>query len=86
MNRTAADEVPQPFYFGGYLEVEGDAQNYFTYGLQCLGGWQGTWVQLDVIEDVSPRREDVLCLATKFNMLNLSPIHFRDAVLDSVNG
>ena len=67
-------------------EVEGDAQNYFTYGLQCLGGWQGTWVQLDVIEDVSPRREDVLCLATKFNMLNMSPIHFRDAVLDSVNG
>ena len=66
-------------------EVAGDVQNYFTYGLQCLGGWKGTWVQIDLIEDVSPRREDVLFLATKFNDLHLSPIHFRDAVLDSVN-
>ena len=46
----------------------------------------GTWVQMDVIEDVSPSRENVLFLAERFNTLGLSPLHFRDAVLDSLNG
>lgn len=39
-----------------------------------------------VIEDVSPSRDNVLCLASQFNRLGLSPVHFRDAVLDSING
>ena len=29
---------------------------YCTYGLECLGECRGTWVQMDVIEDVSPSR------------------------------
>ena len=53
-----------------------------TYGLDC----QGTWVQMDPIEDVSPSRDNVLHLASCFNRLGLSPLHFRDAVLDSLNG
>ena len=59
---------------------------YCTYGLECLGECRGTWVQMDVIEDVSPSRENVLFLAERFNTLGLSPLHFRDAVLDSLNG
>lgn len=59
--------------------------DYPTYGLQCLGDWEGTWVQMDVIEDVSPNRDSVLHLANRFNHLQLSPLHFRDAVLDSVD-
>ena len=59
---------------------------YCTYGLECLGECRGTWVQVDVIEDVSPSRENVLFLAERFNALGLSPLHFRDAVLDSING
>ena len=61
------------------------AEDYLTYGLQCLDDCRGTWVQMDVIEDVSPSRDNVLHLADRFNDLQLSPLHFRDAVLDSVN-
>ncbi len=57
-----------------------------TYGLACLTECQGAWVQTDCIEDVSPSRDNVLCLASQFNRLGLSPVHFRDAVLDSING
>jgi len=66
-------------------QVKEGAQDYLTYGLQCLGDCMGTWVQMDVIEDVSPSRDNVLHLADQFNHLQLSPLHFRDAVLDSVN-
>ena len=55
-------------------------------GQFCFGECRGTWVQMDVIEDVSPSRENVLFLAERFNTLGLSPLHFRDAVLDSLNG
>lgn len=65
--------------------VKEGTQDYLTYGLQCLGDCMGTWVQMDVIEDVSPSRDNVLLLADRFNHLQLSPLHFRDAVLDSVN-
>lgn len=65
--------------------VKEGAQDYLTYGLQCLGDCMGTWIQMDVIEDVSPSRDNVLLLADQFNHLQLSPLHFRDAVLDSVN-
>ena len=34
---------------------------------------QGAWVQTDCIEDVSPSRDNVLCLASQFNRLGLSP-------------
>ena len=61
-------------------------EDYCTYGLECLGECRGTWVQRDVIEDVSPSWENVLFLAERFNTLGLSPLHFRDAVLDSLNG
>ena len=57
-----------------------------TYGLACLTECQGAWVQTDCIEDVSPSRDNVLCLASQFNRLGLAPVHFRDAVLDSING
>ena len=40
---------------------------------------------MDVIRDVSPSRENVLVMASRFNDLALSPLHFRDAVLDSLN-
>ena len=43
-------------------------------------------MQTDCIEDVSASRDNVLCLASQFNRLGLSPVHFRDAVLDSING
>lgn len=66
--------------------VEDSAQGYCTYGLECLADCRGTWVQMDVIEDVSPSRDNVLFLADRFNSLGLSPVHFRDAVLDSLNG
>lgn len=65
--------------------VSGETESCPTYGLQCLGDWEGTWVQMDVIEDLSPNRDRVLHLADRCNHLQLSPLHFRDVVLDSVN-
>lgn len=65
--------------------VKGGTDEYLTYGLQCLGDWKGTWIQMDVIEDVSPSRDNVVRLASRFNALHLSPLHFRDVVLDCVN-
>ena len=66
-------------------QVQNGAGDYFTYGLQCMGDCKGVWVQMDLIEDVSPSRENVLRLADQFNSLQLSHLHFRDAVLDSVS-
>lgn len=65
--------------------VQDSTQGYCTYGLECLADCQGTWVQMDMIEDVSPSRDNVLFLADRFNSLGLSPLHFRDAVLDSLD-
>ena len=66
--------------------VQDSAQGYCTYGLECLADCRGTWVQMDLIEDVSPSRDNVLFLADRFNSLGLSPLHFRDAVQDSIDG
>ncbi len=65
--------------------IQDETQRYMTYGLQCLGDCMGTWIQIDTIEDISPIRDTVIHLAERFNHLQLSPLHFRDAVLDSVN-
>ena len=58
---------------------------YHTYGLLCLMNVVGKWVLMDRIEDVSLSQDSVLALADRFTELQLSPLHFRDAVLDSVN-
>ena len=65
--------------------VQNDPNGTCTYGLECLTDRQGAWVQWDLIEDVSPSRESVLSLAARCNALGLSPLHFRDVVLDSIN-
>ena len=39
-----------------------------------------------VLRTSPPAGDNVLCLASQFNRLGLSPVHFRDAVLDSING
>ena len=61
------------------------ADTYYTYGLQCLCKLSGQWIQLDMIQDISLCGDDVFSLASRFNTLQLSPLHFRDAVLDSVS-
>lgn len=65
--------------------MQNDPNGTCTYGLECLTDRQGAWVQWDLIEDVSPSRESVLSLAARCNALGLSPLHFRDVVLDSIN-
>lgn len=55
-----------------------------VYGLQCLEARQGHWVRVDVIEDISTRQDPVLEMAERFNALALSPLHFRDVVMDRV--
>ena len=62
-----------------------DGVEYLTYGIQCMGDWTGDWVQMDAISDVSFQRESVVHLTELFNRLQLSPVHFREAVLDCVN-
>jgi len=44
-----------------------------------------TWVPVDVIEDISTAPDNVLRMAERFTALELSPLHFRDAVLDQVS-
>lgn len=66
-------------------QIKTDAQDYVTYGLQCVEQSMDTSVQLDLIEDISVDRAYVLHLAERFTRLQLSPLHFRDAVLDSVS-
>ena len=81
-------DVTQPksvWYRTVCSQVNSDAEDYFTYGLQCMGDCKGVWVQMDVIEDVSPSRDSVLRLADQFNSHQLSHLHFRDAVQDSVS-
>lgn len=56
-----------------------------TCSLQCLCKLSGQWIQLDMIQDISLCGDDVFSLASRFNTLQLSPLHFRDAVLDSVS-
>lgn len=65
--------------------LEQDGVDYLTYGIQCMGDWKGDWVQMDAIQDVSFQRDNVAYLTDLFNRLQLSPVHFRDAVLDCVN-
>ena len=65
--------------------LEHDGVDYLTYGIQCMGDWEGAWVQMDVIEDVSFQRENVVHLTDLFNRMQLSHLHFREAVLDCVN-
>lgn len=65
--------------------VQNDPSGACTYGLECLTDRQGAWVQWDLIEDVSPSRESVLSLAERCNALGLSPLHFRDVILDTIN-
>ena len=65
--------------------LEQDGVDYLTYGIQCLGDWNGDWVQMDAIEDVSFQRENVVKIVDLFNRLQLSSLHFREAVLDCVN-
>lgn len=79
------DQIQQVRYQTVCSMVQDTPETYCTYGLECLGDCAGTWVQMDVIRDVSPSRENVLVMANRFNDLALSPLHFRDAVLDSLN-
>ena len=62
-----------------------DGVSYLTYGIQCMGSRSDGWVQLDAVKDVSFQRDSAVFLADLFNRLQLSPVHFRDAVLDCVN-
>ena len=60
---------------------------YCTYGLECLGECRGTWVQMDVIEDTLPSRGECSLPGRAAHYLwACPPLHFRDAVLDSLNG
>ncbi len=65
--------------------VEAEGLVSFVYGLQCLGRYGTAWVQMDVVQDLSMNRDYVLYLADRFQQLQLSPLHFRDTVLDAVN-
>ena len=56
-----------------------------VYGLQCMEACRDTWVPVDVIEDISTAPDNVLHMAERFTALELSPLHFRDAVLDQVS-
>ncbi len=56
-----------------------------VYGLQCMEACRDTWVPVDVIEDISTAPDNVLRMAERFTALELSPLHFRDAVLDQVS-
>ena len=56
-----------------------------TCSIQCLCKLSGQWIQLDMIQDISLCGDDVFSLASRFNTLQLSPLHFRNAVLDSVS-
>ena len=79
------EQIQQVRYQTVCSMVQDTPETYCTYGLECLGDYAGTWVQVDVIPDVSPSRENVLVMASRFNALALFPLHFRDAVLDSLN-
>ena len=56
-----------------------------VYGLQCMEACRDTWVPVDVIEDISTAPDNVLHMAERFTALELSPLHFRDAVLDQMS-
>ena len=60
-------------------------QQTVVYGLQCMRRCQDAWVSVDEIEDISTAQDNVLHMAEQFTALELSPLHFRDAVLDQVS-
>ena len=65
--------------------LEHDGVDYLTYGIRCMGDQGGHWLQLDAVPDMFFQRENVVHLTDLFNRLQLSPVHFREAVLDCVN-
>ena len=66
-----------------YQTLEG--VEHLTYGIQCMGDWKGQWHPIDSIADISVQRANVVRLTEQFNRLQLSPVHFREVVLDCVN-
>lgn len=62
-----------------------DGVDYLSYGIRCMGNREGTWVQLDAVQDISFQREVVADLADLFNRRNLSVLHFREVIWDRVN-
>lgn len=62
-----------------------DIGSYCTYGIQCLCKCSVNWVLIDSLNDVSVHSEMVLRLVSQFTAMQLSPLHFRDVVLDSIS-
>lgn len=60
-----------------------DNIRYVTYGMEASSIQNGQIV-LDEIVDISTNRSFVIDLVKQFNDLNLSMLHFRDAVYDAV--
>lgn len=62
-----------------------ETEDYTAYGLQCVCFSEGSWVLMDALLDISTCRETVIDMATRFNASRLSPLHFRDAVVDGLS-
>lgn len=63
----------------------GETGDYTAYGLQCVCLSEGSWVLMDSLPDISLCRETVIDMATRFNAGRLSPLHFRDTVVDCLS-
>lgn len=69
-----------------YSHIDNDIiESYDTYGIQCLCRQSDIWIPIDTIEDISVHSEKIVSLISQFIALQLSPLHFRDAVLDSIS-
>lgn len=66
------------------MHTHPDAGSYTAYGLELYQCKNGQRTHIDTITDISTRQDYVENLALAFTINQLSPVHFRDAVLDAI--
>ena len=76
------ENILAPYKMTKSVITNEDNIRYVTYGITASSVTDG--VELDKIVDISTNLSFVEDLVKKFNDLNLSIIHFRDAVYDAI--
>lgn len=84
LNSSADTLFPWQYQPVKNLHTHPDTGCYTGYGLELYHCQNGYKTLLDTIHDISTRQEYVENLALSFTFHQLSPVHFRDAVLDAI--
>lgn len=68
------------------LETNEDNVSYVGYGISVYSVCNMGYQKIDEVKDISSKRQFVQDMVRKFNTLKLSKEHFRECILDQING